>query len=239
MVIFLYMMIGKKYKYNNTDYSNKNRELINMKDYIIKYKIEPKGVIHIGAHFGGEIVQYNELKFKNILFVEPLSRTFEKLLELVNEKNNDKDCNIIFLNKALGNKIGKEEMYVETANQGMSSSILKPAFHLNQYPGIIFPYKETVEISTLNNEIGDSNNYNVLNIDVQGYELEVLKGSTNILTKIDIINTEVNKVHMYENCALINEIDDFLLNFDFIKIDEDWMGDFWGDAIYIKRKFIE
>jgi FkbM family methyltransferase len=210
-----------------------------MKDFIIKYKINPIGVVHIGAHFGGEITTYNELGTKNIVFVEPLSSTFQKLVENVNKLNTDSECNIIFLNKALGNKIGFEEMYVETVNLGQSSSLLKPEFHLQQYPGITFPYRETVEVSTLNSELKNiKGEFNILNIDVQGYELEVLKGSTDILDKIDIINAEVNRVHMYENCPLINEIDEFLSQFDFVKVDENWMGHYWGDAIYVKRKFI-
>ncbi len=211
----------------------------NMKDFIQKYKIECKGVIHIGAHFGSEISSYNEMGFKSVIFVEPLKKTFGRLLETVSEKNTDSNCEIEFWNKALGNKIGTEEMYVEEVNLGQSSSILKPEFHLRQYPGIVFPYRETVEISTLNYELRDNKKeYNVLNIDVQGYELEVLRGSTDILPLIDIINTEVNKVHMYENCPLINEIDDFLSQFDFVKVDENWMGQVWGDAIYVKKKFL-
>lgn len=210
-----------------------------MKYFIQKYKINCDGVIHIGAHFGGEISIYNELGFKNIIFVEPIQKTFNKLVEKITEKNIDPECKIELWNKALGNKIGAVEMYVEEVNLGQSSSILKPDFHLKQYPGIKFPYREIVQISTLNHELrNNEKEYNVLNIDVQGYELEVLKGSTDILPNIDIINTEVNKVHMYENCPLINEIDDFLSQFDFVKIDENWMGETWGDAIYLKKKFL-
>jgi hypothetical protein len=210
-----------------------------MKEFILKYKIEPRGVLHVGAHFGYEIVTYNELNFKNVVFFEPLSKTFERLEKNVREKNKSESCNLLFVNKALGNKTGDIEMFVEVANEGQSSSILKPAFHLTQYPGIQFPFREIVQITTLNEFLKDSEvEYNVLNIDVQGYELEVLKGATNILPNIDIINSEVNKVYMYENCALVNEIDEFLSGFDFVKVDENWMGQYWGDAIYVKKKFL-
>ena len=129
--------------------------------------------------------------------------------------------------------------FVETSNLGQSSSLLRPEFHLQQYPGITFPGREVVQVSTLNQEIKNiEGDFNIMNVDVQGYELEVFKGSTDILEKIDIINTEVNRVHMYENCPLINEIDEFLAKFDFVKVDENWMGHYWGDAIYVKKKFI-
>ena len=40
-------------------------------------------------------------------------------------------------------------MYVESANQGQSSSILRPNLHLKQYPHITFDEKETVEMVRL------------------------------------------------------------------------------------------
>ena len=207
-----------------------------MIQFIEKYNIKPVGVIHVGAHFGGEIENYSNKGIKNIIFVEPLSNTFDKLRETVLQEKYTTKCNIRLINKSLGNSSGTVEMYVETANQGQSSSILKPSHHLVQYPFIQFPYREIVELSTLNIELKDNNlDYNVLNIDVQGYELEVLKGATDILENIEIINIEVNKVEMYEGCALFEDIDNFLKNFDFVKVYEDWSNINWGDSIYVKK----
>jgi FkbM family methyltransferase len=219
---------------------NKHNGVLNLSSIHDEFGVPKKGIIHIGAHFGNEIKDYNEIGYKNIIFVEPASQTFKTLKSNVELLNSDEYCKISFINKAFGSYIGEVEMFTETANQGQSSSILEPGFHLVQYPGITFTSKEMVQLTTLNNEIKNiDGEFNLLNIDVQGYELEVLKGSTDILPKIDFINTEVNKVEVYKGCALINQIDDFLGQYGFVKIDENWMGDVWGDAMYIKSKFLK
>jgi len=210
-----------------------------MYEEIKKYNIQRNGVIHVGAHIGCEIEYYNNLGFTKIVFFEPIKSTFNKLTEFVNSHNKDINCEITFINKAIGNKIGNTEMFVETANNGQSSSILKPLHHLIEYPSIVFPQREIVEISTLDNEIKEKKYFNVLNVDVQGYELEVFRGATNLLNTIDIINSEVNRIEMYENCPLIGDIDNFLSDFGFQKISEDFgCSNNWGDAVYIKKSFL-
>jgi hypothetical protein len=77
--------------------------------------------------------------------------------------------------------------------------------------------------------------FNFINIDVQGYELEVFKGAKNYLNEINYIIAEVNKDYVYENCALVNEIDDFLSQFNFKRTETSWDGVTWGDAFYIKN----
>jgi len=106
---------------------------------------------------------------------------------------------------------------------------------LKQYPYIQFNNKEIVSMITLDS-YKPSSNYNFINIDVQGYELEVFKGSTNTLTNIDYIMTEVNNDEVYENCAKIWEIDNFLNKFGFQRVEVNWCGGTWGDAFYIKNK---
>ena len=219
---------------------NKHNNVLNLSSIHDEFGVPKKGIIHIGAHFGNEITDYNKIGYKNIIFVEPSSQTFKTLKSNVESLNVDKECRITFINKAFGSYIGEVEMFTETVNQGQSSSILEPAFHLQQYPSITFTSKEMVKLTTLNNEIKHiDGEFNLLNIDVQGYELEVLKGSTDILHEIDFINTEVNKVEVYKNCAIIDQIDDFLSEYDFVKIDENWMGEVWGDAMYIKKNFLK
>ena len=44
---------------------------------------------------------------------------------------------------ALGNQVGIKEMFVETKNRSMSSSILEPSLHLQQYPEIVFNKKRS------------------------------------------------------------------------------------------------
>ena len=119
-------------------------------------------------------------------------------------------------------------------NQAQSSSILKPKVHLEIHSHVQFPRIETVRISTLDKfEIADCN---FLNMDVQGYELNVLKGATKTLERIDYVYCEVNKKEVYEKNGLVNEIDDFLSTYGFVRVETgEWVFDAWTDALYIKK----
>ena len=201
--------------------------LLDIKTIIDKYKISVRGVIHIGAHIGQEHNLYKEIGVNDIIYFEPLLENFKQL------KENVKDDALLF-NVALGNFRGRILMNVETANQRQSSSILTPQLHVLQYPWITFDHKEEVEIDMLDEIDFDRSKYNMINIDVQGYELEALRGSSKTLEDIDYIISEVNRGELYQNCAKVEELDDFLKNYGFNRVETNWAGNTWGDALYIK-----
>jgi len=195
-----------------------------------------KGCIHIGAHEGQEYPLYEAFGIENLLFYEALPDNFKKLEEKLKEYSFNSHKNIIVdaRNVALGNINGTVEMHLE--DRGLSSSVLKPKVHLWQYPGIKFEEKETVKITRLDDEEFDRGKYNFINIDVQGYELEVLRGAEETLKHVDLILAEVNKQEMYEGCAMIDEMDEFLEERNFHRIATYWQQDYgsWGDALYLK-----
>jgi hypothetical protein len=82
----------------------------------------------------------------------------------------------------------------------------------------------------------DFKEYNFINIDVQGYELEVFKGASNMLNKIDFIISEVNRDELYENCAKVDEIQSYLSAYGFVMVEVSWDGGTWGDALFIKKQ---
>lgn len=194
-----------------------------------KYNMNIKGMIHIGAHHGQEHTLYKQNKISNIVYFEPLKSNFEIL-----EKNVNGDA--LLFNIALGNENKEIEMFVETANMGQSSSILEPMIHTQQYPHIVFDKKEVVSMKKLDNVDLDIELYNFINIDVQGYELEVFKGATNALEKIDYIISEINRDELYKNCSQVSDLQAFLLDFGFHLVEESWIGGNWGDGLFIKIK---
>jgi hypothetical protein len=123
-------------------------------------------------------------------------------------------------------------MYVSD-NEAQSSSILLPNVHLTHHPNVSFPDMEEVNVNILDNF--NCKNCNYLHIDVQGYELEVLKGSTKTLNHVDYVYCEVNRDEVYEGNAFVEEIDEFLKQYSMERVETDWMGQIWGDALYIKK----
>lgn len=203
--------------------------LMNFDRLISQYNLKIKGVIHIGAHYGQEYNEYVRHGIKNMMFFEPLKKNYGILVNNIQQGETISAHNI-----ALGNTVGQIEMFVETANQGMSSSILEPKIHLQQYPYITFENKETVYIDKLDNIKFNRDNFNMINIDVQGYELEVFKGGIETLNHINMIYTEVNRDEVYKNCAKVDEVDRFLANYKLRRVETTWDGRTWGDALYVK-----
>jgi len=205
--------------------------LINFTNLRRKYNMNIKGVVHIGAHYGEEIQEYVDNGIQKITVFEPLSKNFEVLAERLQDVNAD----IRGYQVALGSKKGTATMYL-SSNEAQSSSILKPKEHLEHHPDVSFDGTEEVEVSVLDDY--DLENANFINMDVQGYELEVLKGGKKTLKNVDYVYCEVNRGEMYENNAMIDDIDEYLSNYGFERVETYWPETWykWGDALYIKKK---
>jgi FkbM family methyltransferase len=196
-----------------------------------KYNMKIKGIIHIGAHFGQEIPDYIDAGIQDMVMFEPLEENFKVLAE----KAKDLNANIVGHQVALGPEPGKTKMYVSDHNR-ISSSILKPKVHLTHHPNVKFPETEEVEVDCLDNY--DCFNYNFINMDVQGYELEVLKGGKKTLEQVDYVYCEVNRDEVYENNAFVEELDEFLADYDMERVMTSWEGQIWGDALYVRKNLL-
>ena len=203
--------------------------LIDLRKLNQKYNLNINGVIHIGAHYGEENDIYKQLQIKNIVYVEPIKSTYDVLVE--STKNNN---NTLYFNTALGNFKGKTMMNM-SSNRNTSASILKPKNHLYLSPKVKFEGEVEVNIDLLDNLPFNRGDYNMINIDVQGYELEVFKGGKNVLNHIDYIMAEINRDEVYEDCAQLDQLIEFLSPYGFELVETNWAGREWGDGFFIKR----
>jgi FkbM family methyltransferase len=181
-------------------------------------KFQVKGVIHVGGHTGEEIPDY--LKYTNNIHIfEPQKECFDLI------PNNVKKYNC-----ALGDKEGT--LSLNLASNKQSASLLKPKKHIEIHPDVLFEGTMDVDVKTLDSfNIQDCN---FLNMDVQGYELHVLKGAKKTLNSIQLIYTEVNMDELYEGNCLIEDMDAWLGTYKFRRIWECDTGCKWGDALYAK-----
>jgi len=215
--------------------------LINFTKIKKKYNMNITGIIHVGAHYGEEFKEYLHNNIKTIHAFEPLRDNLNILKK--NIKKLKKRAKIKIYPFALGNKkVKKKAIFLSDNNELQSSSFLKPKLHLVQHPNITFKKKEFVNIDKLDNlKIKDSN---FMSIDVQGFELEVLKGSKKTLNKVKYIYCEVNTGETYSKNPLISDIDKFLNKYNFKRV-ETFFPKYrkffffkknysWGDALYIK-----
>jgi len=201
--------------------------LLDLNNLHEKYQMKIDGVIHIGAHFGEEHSLYKKLMIDKLVYFEPVLKTYKKLQE------NVKDAQLF--NYALGSENKFIEMYIEEKDLFGCSSILKPS---SNYDNVSFTPNEIVEMRTLDSF--DFVGYNFLNIDVQGYELEVLKGSLNTLKNVDYIVCEINrntphKKMDYIGAHDVSDVMSLLSNYGFTLVEVDWSGVSWGDGLFIKK----
>ena len=205
--------------------------LISFKDLVKKYDMIITGVIHIGGHYGEELQDYIDEGIQDMIIFEPLKSNYKVIEDMAQTLN----ANIEGYQVALGSQVGISTMYVSD-NEKQSSSILKPKVHLTHHPHVKFPETEEVEVDILDNFKSRCGNYNFINMDVQGFELEVLKGGTKVLEQVNYVYCEVNRDEVYENNAYVEEIDEFLAQYGMERMETDWAGEIWGDALYIKTK---
>lgn len=188
------------------------------------------GVLHIGAHECEERHDYMKilkLSDSDILWIEANG---DKVTQI---KNMFPD--VIIKNECIGEIDDKFVTFIFT-NNSQSNSILNLSLHSKEHPWVIETHREIKKTKTINTIFAENNfdacKYNFLNIDIQGAELLALKGSTNILPFVDYIYTEVNVKELYENCALLHEIDEFLVDFGFQRVKTELTQHGWGDAFY-------
>lgn len=201
-----------------------------LRELFKKYNMAVTGVIEIGAHYGDEDALYNEFGIKHKIYFEPIKQTFDKLIGNIDQSS-------IAYNCALGNENKEVDMFVESDNFGQSCSVLVPSLHVRQYPEIKFTGTERVQMYRLDDIDVPKTNINMLKIDVQGYELEVLKGGKELLKQIDYIYCEVNRAELYANCPMVEDIINYLEPFGFRMVEVYWMGNTWGDALFIKNEY--
>lgn len=191
-----------------------------------KYKLNVTGIIHVGAHECEEEKDYHAFGINNIVWLEALQEKVDKF----------QDRNI---HQIIVDVEDDKEVVFNITNNHQSSSIYELKEHLIQHPTIHVTEKRvlhTKRIDTLYQEQNIPNDYaNFANLDIQGNELNALKSmGDDILSNINYIYTEVNTDYLYENIALLDEIDEYLNQKGFKRVETKMTPHKWGDAFYIR-----
>ena len=181
-----------KVRYNNMDQVLEN--------YLAKLG-RSRGLIYVGANTGQELPLCKQWADKIYAF-EPINTpsVWDQLIQ-------HQDDNTIALNFALSDKASQTVMY-PSSNNFESSSLYVPGTHLNEFWDVAFGGPIPVETRRL-----DSFDFvpscDCLIMDVQGAELDVLKGLTNF-SNFKLIILEYISADMYINACTFNQLDKFL-----------------------------
>lgn len=211
--------------------------LIYFNELVQKYG-RPKGIIHLGAHLAEEMDSYLSFSINNVVWIEANPNLYENLLSIVNGTGHKAFCEL--LSDVDGNemKFNIAKNYYNGNYQ--SSSVLDFGTHAIHHPHIVMEDSIILKSKTINtifleNNL-DFNEYDFLNLDLQGYELPVIKGFGDNIQKMKYIYTEVNTGEVYKNCTRIEELDEYLKSYGFERVETSMTDAEWGDAMYVKKQ---
>ncbi|MDO8262979.1 MAG: FkbM family methyltransferase [Gallionella sp.] len=210
--------------------------------YLYKwFGITPEGVLQIGANNGQEVKKFAVEGIRYGVFVEPLPKAFEQLQNAVS-----RHPDYLAINALCASEAGLEKSFFVSEKAGGSSSMLKPTGHLEIHPEVGFDNELVLRTSTVDEIVKKLllegheklvDKLDLLYIDVQGAELDVLKGAEQFLTKAKFVFAEVSHGGLYEGDTSIRHIIDFLEGHKF-KLAFTYINKHgWGDALFIKESF--
>jgi len=194
---------------------------------------KPKNVIHIGAHLGEEVDYYYNYGVDQSLWVEANIDLMRQLQSNISRYRNARSINAVLTDK------DDQDVIFNISNNGTSSSILDFEYHKIAHPDIFYVGKREMKSRTLNTIFLENSipfeMYDFMNVDIQGAELLMLKGATEILPHLKCMYLEVNQKEVYKGSPMVEELDEFLKNWKFNRVETEWFEETgWGDAIYIK-----
>lgn len=213
--------------------------LISYSELKTKYKINPTGILHIGASTGQEVKEYYDNGIQKTIWIEADPKVFTQL-----SKNLESYKHALPVNAVVSYVNDFESDFYITDNNGESSSLLKMGTHKDVHPDVKVIETITVKTSTvtkiLENLELEIKDYDFLNIDIQGAELMALKGMKDLLKQVNFAYIEVNNKELYKGCPMIEEIDEYLEKRNLLRVEVKWANDTgWGDAFYINRYWLE
>lgn len=161
-------------------------------------------VIDVGGNIGITAARFAKKAFNGkIIVVEPSKFSFQRL---VYHMKLNKLTNVVPINKGLGTQEKIEKLYtVDENNSGMNRIV---SFELNNVPN------ESISICKLDDLVQkiELKRIDFIKIDVEGYEMNVLKGAINtIINYKPIILIEVIDENLKENQSSALEVIQFLV----------------------------
>jgi FkbM family methyltransferase len=198
---FLLKLLFKMgYQVQRLDRISPDRSMMdNAIKHLLRFNIQPATVIDVGAANGTTVI-YKHFPKAQFLLVEPLIE-YKSHLELLKQQYPKLD----YVLAAASSQAGEITFNVHNEHLYSSSRYYAHGFNDNTTP-------RTIPTFTLDQwcaQHGYQGPY-LIKIDVQGAELDVLRGAQEILQKTDYVVMEVLLIGLYEGSATLLEILNFM-----------------------------
>lgn len=203
-------------------------------DYLVnKHKLDIKGVLHLGASTGQERNEYDNYCKGDVLWVEAIPTVYLELVKNIEPYENQRA-----FNACLSNVDDDEVVFNISNNESQSSSILELGVHMDIHPEVHYVDQikmKTKRVDTLFKGYSFKN-INFLNVDLQGAEHLAIEGMGDLIKHFDYALLEVNMQETYRGCMLIDDLDYFMMQRGFERVETgDWVANTWTDALYVRK----
>ena len=181
---------------------------------VLKHCPKITGIIHVGAHRAEERKIYGDIPTKWV----------EADLELFNTLPVPPETKYHF---AACNHIGTERLNIMPFKA--ANSLLMP--NLNKRRADVY-VEDTITVPADMIRNIQEEGYNFINLDIQGAELNALKGTD--LRQIDYVYTEAHDgVETYWGCTQYSELIEYLKDFEVVA--EVFTKYKWGDVLFVRK----
>jgi FkbM family methyltransferase len=203
---------------------------MNQAELMERYKLHPKGILHVGASEAQEAEAYHALGISRMIFVEAIPEVYIRMLSNISRYPNAEG-----INACVSDTSTKGVTFNIANNSGQSSSLLEFGLHRALHPEVEF--SGTMKTNTVRiDELGlDLKDVDYLVTDLQGCDLRAIKGMGTLIDGFQAVYSEVNRGQTYINNDTIEEMDEYLGQQGFDRVEMVWVTESWGDALYLRK----
>lgn len=193
------------------------------KELICKLVSKPNPtILEIGCHDGTNTLWFLDIfDSPRIFCFEPDPRAISRFRQNIGNR-----AEISLFEYAIGNKNGETTFYMSSGRESdvmpegwdCSGSIRKPKHHLKVHPWCKFEKKIIIETKTLDKWCSEHgiDRIDFIWMDVQGAEIDVIRGGRNALRKTRYLYTEYSNKELYEGQISLKHLLKELVEFDVI-----------------------
>ena len=175
-----------------------------------RFGIAVAGVLHVGANMGQEAEVYAQLGARRVIWIEGFDEYFQKLkVHLAGYPGQEAHCVLV------SDRDGEEVQFRVASNTGSSTAMTPCADFARNYRGVTFDRVTSLTARRLDAYFCENaialDGINTLVLDVEGFELKVLRSMDSLMGAFDWAVCEVSLVSNFEGGPLLKDIDEFFL----------------------------